>query len=220
MKKIFFISSVILLAVLFYIFYSINNVDLAKKRIRELESDARVTSLLGEIKSLTDKGYDKNTAIEYYLTSGFFWKSIGDITIDNRDYNLAISAYKEAIKYANNTNIVPLNNLGNIYELLGDYNLAEEQYLSALKISPVEYITHKQLVDLYFYKLKKDKKEVIDLLDKAITYAVDKAPLLQLKGWYLRNMGFKNEALEVYLLLVKDHPQFQAVIDELKTEIK
>lgn len=193
---------------------------IGERRLAELSSDDRVTSSVEELNNLIASAYLDEEAMGYFIKMGFSWKSIADVTKEEQDYQYAIEAYRKAENLAAQGNILPINNIGVIYESLGKYNLAEAEYLKALAISPVEFDTNKRLFDLYRYKLDKDSVEIIALLDKALATAVEKAPLLQLKAGYLKDMGDYQGALDIYEILVENYPQFQVFIDELKEKLK
>ncbi|MBU1203315.1 hypothetical protein KKH39_04725 [Patescibacteria group bacterium] len=222
MKKIGFILLVLIVAVLM-VFFIIRDRDsgiIGEQRIIELSGDDRTTESIAELKELNNSSYNEEEAIGHFIKMGFSWKSIADVTKDNQDYQYAIEAYKKAEDLAGDTNILPINNIGLIYEILGDYALAEEQYLRALDISPAEFDTNKRLFDLYRYKLDKSPEEIIGLLDRALARAVEKAPLLQLKAGYLKDTGDYQGALDIYESLVDNYPQFQVFIDELEDKLK
>jgi len=223
MKKILGIIFLILLAVILFFVFNSNKTTvniIGEKRLVELSNDDRVSMPLEELNKLNSSNYSEEDAMEHFIKMGFSWKSIADITRQDQDYKYAIEAYKKAESLATEGNILPVNNIGNIYEILGEYDLAEDQYLKALAMSPVEYDTNKKLFNLYYYKLDKSSDEIIALLDNALETAVEKAPLLQLKASYLKDIGDYKGALEIYESLVENYPQFTVVIDELKNKLK
>ena len=222
MKKALGIILLILaIGILFFVFNnekSDGNI-IGEKRLAELASNDSVSAPLGELSTLNALEYTEEEAVGHFIKVGFSWKSIADVTKENADYEYAIEAYKKAETLSTDTNILPTNNIGVIYEILEKYDLAEQQYLRALEMSPVEYDTNKKLFDLYRYKLDKDSTEIIALLDKALETAVEQAPFLQLKAGYLKDIGQYQEALDIYESLVEGYPQFQVIIDELKAKL-
>lgn len=223
-KKIYIIGIILIAIILGGVAYlnlrvKTNNTQKESERIAILESDTRLSSALADLKKIKAENIIPNEEVLYYNRLGLAWKSVAEITRDNQDFMLAAEAYKKAVEYSQGTNIVPIINVGTMYELTGDYAQAEKYYLQAQAVNYVEFEPHKRLVDLYTYKINKNPEEVVAMLDKAIESAVDKMPLVQLKAIYLKEKGRYQESLEVYETMVKSMPQVQSIIDELKKKI-
>lgn len=190
------------------------------QRIAQLEQDDKYTVALQDLKKIKAETIQPDAKVLYYIRLGLAWKTVGEISRDNQDFNFSIAAYQKAVEFSENKNIIPIINIGAIYEIMGDYAQAEKYYLQARDVNTVEYEPYKRLVDLYTYnKINKDPKDVIVMLDAAIDSAFDQMPLLQLKAIYLKEKGMYEEALKIYEIMAQKNPQFKAAVDELRLKI-
>jgi tetratricopeptide (TPR) repeat protein len=123
---------------------------------------------------------------EYKCTP--MYESYGYLLILNKDYEKALTVNLEAVEYDSSNNIM-LDNLGETYYALKDYDKAYEIYTNLIEKSPSfpEPYYHYALV----LKEKGEKEKALELLDKAL--------------------GFK----ESYLSEV-NHSLINSVIEEIK----
>lgn len=223
-KKIYIlVFLIIILAGLGVLYFSVqkkSNPDKKElERITTLEQDQRYDLALRDLKKIKAETINNDERVLYYTRLGLAWKSVAEISKDNQDFSFAAEAYKKAMEASEGTNVVPIANVGTMYELMGDYQEAEKYYLQARSVSIVEYDPTKRLVDLYTYKVDRDPQEVVALIDESLKLAVEKAPFLQLKAVYLKERGLYEQALEVYQIMEKDFPQVKSNINELRLKI-
>lgn len=188
-------------------------------RIAILEEDQRYEIALVDLKKIKAETVNHDERVLYYIRLGLAWKSVAEISKDRQDFMFAVDAYQKAAEFADGKNIIPIANIGTMYELMGDYQEAEKYYLQAREINIAEFDPTKRLVDLYTYKIDRDPQEVVALIDKSLQAAVEKASFLQLKAVYLKEKGLYEQALEVYQIMEKDYPQVKSNINELRLKI-
>jgi tetratricopeptide (TPR) repeat protein len=97
---------------------------------------------------------------------------------DEKNYELAIYHYQQAIKLAD---IYPQthHNLGQLYADMGNLAAAEQEYQQAIKLSPQFYFSYLPLINIYVKEKKYDQAQ--KLIDELILVNPGNTKLLQLK---------------------------------------
>lgn len=224
-KKVYFIGIITTIIILGGVFYwfkwekNSNPDQGGSARIAILEKDSRYATAVSDLKKIRAEDIMPDEKVLYYIRLGLAWKTVAEISRDNQDFMYAADAYKKAVEYSDGKNIVPIVNVGVIYEIIGDYSQAEKYYLQARSVNIAEYDPTKRLVDLYTYKIDRDPKEVVVLIDESLKLTVEKGLFLQLKAVYLKEKGLYEQALEVYQIMEKDFPQVKSNINDLRLQI-
>ncbi len=162
------------LAILFFIYYpKPKEFDVLKENYPEL------SSFIEKIESANVEMESDSELIENYLELGLAWKSLADRTNESSHYEKALQAYKQGVIKTQEKNTVLLMNAGNMAKYINDYSLAEQYYKKAIEVSPGEVNFYITLAELYEYKMKKDKSEIIALYEQGIKRVLNPSVLQQ-----------------------------------------
>jgi tetratricopeptide (TPR) repeat protein len=132
-----------------------------------------------------------------YVQAAFYWKTIADVTKEEMFYQRALDTYLLAIKKAEKSSVV-YTSAGNIYRILKNPSKAEEMYRMALEMTPGEAELYIRLAELYRYDMNKSVDDVLKIYEEGMKKIVAPAPLLISKAAYLRDVGKKDEAMEIF----------------------
>lgn len=138
------------------------------------------------------------TDFNAYLRAGFSWKVLGESTKQDIFFDRSLDAYLGAIKQFGVQYAMPYVNAGNIYKLRGDFKTTEEMFKKALEITPGEPDLYVRLAELYRFDMKKSPEEILAIYDEGVKRCVSTMPLAISKAAYLRSVGKKEEAMELY----------------------
>lgn len=160
---------------------------------------------------------------ETYLTAMMRYKSLGDVTKDERFYFRALKVADAAFKAVGTKSYLPYVNASVIYMSLGNYSKAEEMIKKSLEMAPGEAQLYLRLIELYRDFMKKSESEIIAVYENAIQRLVNVLPVYNSYAAYLRDIGRLEESLDKYEILHKampDNPLYAQIISELKIAIK
>lgn len=130
---------------------------------------------------------DKVGFINYY-DLGLAWKSLADRTKNSEHYKAALSVYEKGIEKTERKNPTFIYNAAKMAEYAGDYNLAENYYKEAIRVSPGDSSYYLSLIDLYQYQMNKSRAEILSVYDEALARVItDNKYILQLKKSYEDN---------------------------------
>lgn len=157
-----------------------------------------------------------------YMSLGFNWKGIGEVTKDDKYLKKAIAAYNQVIKRWGNAAYLPFVNRANVYIDLKDYARAEEDFKVALEIGPGEQNIYISLADLYKNYMNKDSQTIKAVYEKGIKTVVGGGNLVVSYASYLEEIGDYKEALKYYTMLEQAYPAnpgYDEVIKELEAKV-
>lgn len=163
------------------------------------------------------------TRVETYLTAMNRYKSLGDITKDQRFYFRALNVADAAFKTVGTKSYLPYVNSSVIYMNLGDYAKADEMIKKSIEMAPGEAQLYLRQIELYRDFMKKTDAEVIAVYENAIQRLVNVLPVYNSYAAYLRDIGRLDESLDKYEVLHKampDNQLYSQAIDDLKAAIK
>lgn len=133
-----------------------------------------------------------------YIRAGFYWKTLGEATKQEMFFDRSLDAYFGAIEQFGMQYALPYENAGNIYKLRGDFKKAEEMYKKAIEVTPGEPDLYVRLAELYRFDMKKSPEEILAVYDEGVERCLTTMPLAISKAAYLRSIGRKDEAIELY----------------------
>lgn len=158
-----------------------------------------------------------------YLALALDYKSIGELSGIAVFFEKSLKVYEEGIEKFGSKNILFYLNGGNLAERLGDYDKAERYFKKAIEISSADESGYMELAELYEYKMKKSKEEILNIFNGAIGKMVYTNAIIQARASYLRRVEDYQAALEDYKKLSAIFPNnigFKDVITELEALIK
>jgi len=159
-----------------------------------------------------------------YFDAGLYWKSIAEQSSENQRpfFEKSLLIYERGIEKFGQNNILFYLNGGKLAERLEDYAKAERYYKQAVKISPADESGYLALVDLYYYKLKLPKEDILAVFDVGMSSMINTVPLVSGRASYLRRIGEYAAALKDYRTLSKVFPQnagYKEIIQELQSQL-
>ena len=166
--------------------------------------------------------------VSLYLDAGLNWKSIaeqmeGEETNRILFFQKSLAAYERGIDKFGQKNILFYLNAGNIAQRMGDLAKAEAYYKKAIEIAPADEMAYISLTDMYDYRLKKPKEDILPLFEAGIKIMLNPLPLVSARATYLRRIGEHEAALEDYRILNERFPGnqgFKQIIAELEELIE
>ncbi len=156
-----------------------------------------------------------------YFSLGLAWKSIGELGGPKEFFNRSLAVYEQGIAKFGAQNILFYLNAGKLAERVDDLAKAENYYKKAIEISPADDSGYKYLAELYEYRLKKSKAEVLAVFHMGDIKMVNPSSLLMAEASYLHRVGDVLGALKIYRVLVEAYPSnqgYKRVVQELETE--
>lgn len=123
--------------------------------------------------------------VESYLTLGMAWKSLADRTNNPKHYKSALAVYESGIDLTERKNALFIGNAASMATHIGDFVLAERYLQEAIVVNPGDWELYQKLAELYEYNLKKEKKEILAIFDKAELRIINKKIIEQLRKEYL-----------------------------------
>jgi Tfp pilus assembly protein PilF len=126
------------------------------------------------------------------------WIMLGVNRKSISDYEGARDAWEYA-KALNPTNIVPWNNLGDLYHFyLKDYVKSEENWKKTIALKPDYIQGYSGLIDLYRYSFKVKLSETPVILKQGITKNPDAIDLQVMLAHYYQDAAMTTEAKDAY----------------------
>ncbi len=126
------------------------------------------------------------------------WMSLGANRKMIEDYEGAIESWKYASALIP-LNIVPLNNLGNLYHYqLKDYSKAEENFRKAISVGPSYINSYSNLFDLYSLSYKQETNNAENILLEGLENNLDNINLLMILAAYYEDKGNSEKAVIYY----------------------
>ena len=113
-------------------------------------------------------------------------------------------------------NYLSFQNLGQLYEDAGKYEMAAEQYLIAIQNAPRIPHEYRYLVNLYTYKLPARASDIPRILQQGLGVMPGSVDLMAMLAVYYRDHGNPEEAIKWYELLLVHDQGNTAVLEELK----
>ena len=159
---------------------------------------------------------------EKYFTLGLLWKSIAEQGGPAEFFKKSLAIYEDGIARFGTKNILFYLNGGSVAEQMGDYVKAEIYFKKAIEISPADESGYLDLAELYEYKLKKTKSEILTVFKSGEGKMISALPLISARATYLRRAGDKAAALKDYEILSQSFPNNQGykdIIAELKSDL-
>lgn len=184
-------------------FYLARSANAARAKTRQEEMSQRNPALLEAIQKAND---DLREQITHTPDRAPLWFDLGTNKKNIGDYLGAQVALKRAT-ILDRESIISLNNLGAVYEELGEYRKAEEAYremVNRQKYFEDGYLRLAQLYDSGDYRSKEDAEKI--LLFGLTVIKDNKALILVLAEYYERN-GETEKAEEMYKQLPSATPR-------------
>lgn len=120
-------------------------------------------------------------------------------------------------------NYLSFQNLGMLYEEVGKYEMAAEQFLIAIDHAPRIPHMYRNLVNLYTYHLTSRAEDIPRVLQKGLSIIPGSVDLMAMMAVYYRDHGDLAQAIHWYeLLLVHDQGNTTALeeLKQLKEQLK
>jgi tetratricopeptide (TPR) repeat protein len=160
--------------------------------------------------------------VQNYFIAGIEWKTLGDLTNDERFYKKALEIYEKAIKITKGSNTVALVNAASMNILIKKYDVAEKYLQQAIVVSPGDIDLYLRLLELYKYYMKKDVGTVLAVYENAMKYVLNPFDVLRDRAAYLYELGRFDDALKDYKKLAEKFPNnetFKEKVAELELRI-
>lgn len=173
-----------------------------------------------KIKNNEEKG-GKDAAT--LISLGFTWKGLGDATKDDYFLKQALKIYQQGISQFGSQNVIFYWSAGSVANSMGELELAEKYYKSAIAAAPAYGEGYTYLAELYRFKMKKNSDEIIKVYNDGLQATSGNTQLLLEKSSYLRAIGRYEESLAGYRDLLKQYVNnkgFEDVVRELEGKIK
>lgn len=154
---------------------------------------------------------------DVWMSLGFNWKGIGEITKNDEYLKRSIAAYNQVIKRWGNAAYLPFVNRANVFIDLKDYARAEEDLKVALEIGPGEQNLYVNLAELYKNYMNKDSETIKAVYEKGIKTVVGGGNLVVSYASYLEGIGDYKNALKYYKMLQQAFPANAAYGQEVKS---
>ena len=149
--------------------------------------------------------------------------AVAQVKYQVRDFEGAIYAYLKALEIQP-TNVLILNNLGDIYNQQKEYSLAAEMYLRIIESTPKWTNAYRELASIYFYHLPEKYSQMEDIL----LTGLERSKEFGGEGWldfysmlavFYDQTDQTEKAIEYYQKVIELAPQNQEVkvrLEELK----
>jgi len=157
-----------------------------------------------------------------YMSLGFNWKGIGEVTKTDEYLKRAVEVYNQVIKRWGTTAYLPFVNRANVYIELKEYARAEDDLKIALEIDPGEQNLYVSLADLYRTYMNKDGKMIKSVYEQGLKTVVGGGNLVLNYAGYLKETGEYKESLKYYKMLKQAYPDstsYDEVIRELEAKL-
>jgi len=219
------VSAIVVVAVSFITYQLINSSWRMDQQILKRLGDNK--EWLGQYKELKEKikkNEEKGSKDPAALISlGFAWKGLGDATKDDYFLQQALKIYQQGISQFGSQNVIFYWSAGSVANGLGEFEMAEKYYKSAIAVAPVYGEGYTYLAELYRFKMKKIPDEIIKVYNNGLKATEGNMQLLLEKSSYLRAIGRYEESLSGYKDLLEQYPNnkgFKDVILELEEKLK
>lgn len=186
-----------------------------------------MVDLYARAKSAEERMAADPDAAAAYVEAGLRWKSIaeqmsGDAAAREPFFRRAMQVYDKGIERFGQKNILFFLNAGNVAERIGEYERAEKYFKQAILRGPADESGYVELVELYSFHIKKEKEEVLAVIEDGMKRMVNTAPLIASRATYLRRVGDLSAALADYEILAEAYPDagFKNIVAELKEQLR
>ena len=229
-KKISVIITLVLiiLGIIVYVFWSKGWFNQESRKLLSTIKDQPAMvelynkAMINEKKNLEDP---ENQAI--YFELGLEWKSVAEQMEGSEEdrkvfFQKSLDVYERGIVKFGDNNILFDMNGGNLAQRLGDFEKAERYYKKAIEVASGTEDGYIALTDLYYYKMKKEKEDILAVLNQGINKMIQPLPLISARATYLRRIGDNKAALEDYKVLSQnypDHTGYKQIIAELEAKV-
>ena len=173
-----------------------------------------------KIKNNEEKG-GKDPAV--LISLGFAWKGLGDATHDDYFLKQSLKIYQQGISQFGSQNVIFYWSAGSVANNMGEFEMAEKYYKSAIVAAPTYGEGYTYLAELYRFKMKKNSDEIIKVYNDGLKATEGNTQLFLDKSSYLRAIGRYEESLAGYKDLLKQYPNnkgFAEVVRELEERLK
>lgn len=166
----------------------LHSLEISTASLEQLKKDyPQLVSFVDDIKAEAEKVQVAPNEIVNYFDLGLAWKSLADRTKNKEHYRSALLVYEAGIKKTAGKNTIFFNNAGHMAEYLEDYNLAEQYYRQAINVDSGDFNNYVNLIELYQYKLKKSKPEIMAVFDEALAKVItNRSDVLKFKEIFER----------------------------------
>ncbi|MBI5221737.1 MAG: hypothetical protein HY979_02960 [Candidatus Magasanikbacteria bacterium] len=190
---------------------------------RQIKNNPALLSLYdkAELKAQELAKHPDNAAL--YFDLGLYWKSIAEQGGPKEFFNKSLMVYEQGIEKFGQKNILFYLNAGKLAEHVDDFVKAESYYQKAIAISSGDESGYLDLAELYEYRFKKSKDEIVAVFQAGEKKLVNPTPILAAEASYRRRIGDNVAALEEYKVLSQafpNNPGFKEIIQELEAKIK
>lgn len=191
----------------------------------QIKNTPKLVELWNKAKNMEEKIKQKPEEAGFYMELGLNWKGLGELSgSSNKEFfNRSLAAYEVGIEKFGSKNILFYLNAGNLAEQLEDYTKAETYFKKAIEISSADETGYLELADLYSYKMKKDKIEVVKVYESGMKVMMNPISLIYARGSYLRRVGDYKNALADYKVMVENYPSnagYKEIVQEIEAKIK
>jgi len=200
MNKKIIISTIVVLVILFigagvYVYYFFQNIQSRSLgnfppdySTIERDYSSQYKEFVDDIIKESNELVNDKTGFINYFDLGLAWKSLADRTNNVEHYKTALLVYEKGIEKTERKNPTLIHNAAKMAEYVGDYNLAENYYKEAIRVSPGDSSYYLSLIDLYQYKMNKSRAEILAVFDEALARVITNHDYVQrLKKSYEEN---------------------------------
>lgn len=223
-KKIILISAIILACLIlggggtYYFVFSKRNqpIVIPEEEILPLLTTDYLKETYEKAKKGEENIKNEPERVQNYFMAGMEWKTLGDLTNDERFYKKSLEIYEKAIEVTEGRNTIALINAASINILLKNYEPAEKYLNEAITVSPGDLDLYLRLLELYKYYMKKDVETIVAVYDNAMKRVLNPFGLLRDRAAYYYELGRFEDALKDYEKLAEKFPDNTAFKDKIK----
>lgn len=157
--------------------------------------------------------------VQNYFIAGMEWKTLGDLTNDERFYKKSLQIYEKSILVTEGKNTISFINAASISILLKDYGTAENYLQEAIVVSPGDIDLYLRLLELYKFYIKKDIETIVKVYDDAMRRVLNPLGLLRDRAAYFYEIGRLEDALKDYKKLAEASPD-ESIFKERVSELE
>ncbi len=223
-RNLTIVGAIIIVAAGFITYQLINSSRRMEQQIlKRLGDNKEWLGQYEELKEKIKKNEEKGGKDAATLVSlGFAWKGLGDATKDDYFLKQALKIYQQGIAQFGSQNVLFYWSAGSVANSIGEFEMAEKYYKSAIAVAPAYGEGYTYLSELYRFKMKKNSDEIIKVYDDGLQATGGNIQLLLEKSSYLRSIGRYEDALVGYEALSKQYPDnagYKAVVKDLETKL-
>ncbi len=227
-KRIILVSAIILACLVlggaasYFLFFNKGDIVFSEQEVLPLLTTDYLKETYEKAKKAMEDIKKEPERVQNYFVAGMEWKTLGDLTNNEKFYKKSLELYEKAVEVTDGKNTIALSNAASINILLKNYNAAEKYLQDAITVSPGDIDLYLRILELYKFYMKKDVEAIVQIYNDAMKRVLNPFGLLRDRAAYYYELGKYEEALKDYETLAEKFPDtlaFKERVDELKLRI-